>query len=482
MLISRGLLLLLQLQDFDLELGYLVGLLVILGLQLLDLGGELVDGGALLLELLDLSLRCGESLAVSRLQRLNLRLNGVVIGFCLKKSGVLNFGGGRSRRGGFVRRCAKSREVRLRCFDFGLESLDLGVQSSDAFGLSGVGSLRRFKLSGSENVRVYGETKMTHLGIDSCKLGGVVGLVGLQLLESAPKRSKLLLGLCLCLLQLLQRGRLRLDLALSRLQGRLQRLDFTLERGNGLNLCVDRVVGLVQLRKWSGMSQRAANTSHTLLCSSARALLSSRTSLIEEMDCAPGVLPFVEAVLGGRPADAVLGGRATELDGAVGLGPDTVRLTPSVTEARGFAVVEDLSADAPASGDATEARGVGLEGGAGLAVVGALVAAVVGAFAPGAAGLVGARDCRRDAVPGTGGGGIALDADSFSVVGLVAAGLVAVAAPVLAVFFRAVVAAPVGAFAGGAAVALVADGVAFTVPDPNVPELMIYAARCPQRW
>lgn len=59
--------------------------------------------------------------------------------------------------------------------------------------------------------------------------------------------------------------------------------------------------------------------------------------------------------------------------------------------------------------------------------------------------------------------------------GLVAVGLVAVAAPVLVVFFREVGAELVGAFAR-ATVALVAVGVGLTVPDPNVPELMIYVS------
>lgn len=116
-----------------------------------------------------------------------------------------------------------------------------------------------------------------------------------------------------------------------------------------------------------------------MLCNSAKALLSSRTSLIEDIDCEPGVLPFVEAVLGGLVPEA---------GGAVDLGPETVRFTPSLTEARGFAFIDDLSADTIASGDATEARGVGLEGGAT-----ALPAVGVGAFVAGVAAFaVGARD------------------------------------------------------------------------------------------
>ena len=115
------------------------------------------------------------------------------------------------------------------------------------------------------------------------------------------------------------------------------------------------------------------------------------------MDCAPGVLPLEEAVLGGRAADV-----------AGGFVPDTARFTPSVTEARGFVVAEALRADTPASGEATEARGVGRATGVGAfaaAVAGAL-ATVAGAFAAGVADLTpGARDCRRVAVPGTGGGG-----------------------------------------------------------------------------
>ncbi len=155
--------------------------------------------------------------------------------------------------------------------------------------------------------------------------------------------------------------------------------------------------------------------------------------------------------------------------------PVTVRFTPSDTEARGFPDVEDLRAAAPASGEATEARGVGLEmvaletGVGAFADVGALVAeAVAPTLAPGA------RDCRRVAVPGAGGGGIALDAAVAEDVGLdaVVVGFVTVA-PVA--FLRALVA--VRVFPGAAvAVALVAVGAAFTVPDPNVPELRIYTA------
>ena len=199
-------------------------------------------------------------------------------------------------------------------------------------------------------------------------------------------------------------------------------------------------------------------------------MLSSRTSLMEEIDAAPGVLPFTEAVLGGR-------GVAVPDDRA-GLEPDTVRLTPSETDARGLGVVDDFSAAAaaPASGEAMEALGVGLAGapaarpGVGVAALVA-VAAGVGAFAAGTDAL-GARDVRRD---GAGGGGIAFEA---AVVGLAAAeavgvGLVAGVALVLAVFLRVVAALAVGFAAVGAAVALVAAGGCLTVPDPNVPELMI---------
>lgn len=189
--------------------------------------------------------------------------------------------------------------------------------------------------------------------------------------------------------------------------------------------------------------------------------------MMDEMDCAPGVRPLTDAVLGGLAVEAV----------GEGLGPDTVRFTPSVTEARGFAVVEDLSADAPASGEATEARGVGLEiaglevgVGALAAVAGALVAVVAApTFAPGA------RDCRRVAVPGAGGGGIALEAAEAEAAGLEAAVVGFVAGAVVVAFLRALVADRVFPEAA-APVALVAVGAAFTVPDPNVPELMIYAA------
>ncbi len=183
---------------------------------------------------------------------------------------------------------------------------------------------------------------------------------------------------------------------------------------------------------------------------------------MDEIDCAPGVRPLRDDVLGGLAIAAV-----------AGFDPVTVRFTPSDTEARGFPDVEDLRPAAPASGEATEARGVGLEmvaletGVGAFADVGALVA-VAPIFAPGA------RDCRRVAAPGAGGGGIARDAAVAEDVGLdaVVVGFVMV---VPVAFLRALVADRV--FPGAAVpVALVAVGAAFTVPDPNVPELRIYTA------
>ena len=75
----------------------------------------------------------------------------------------------------------------------------------------------------------------------------------------------------------------------------------------------------------------------------------------------------------------------------------------------------------------------------------------------------------------TGGGGIALDVE---IVGLAAAFTAEAApgtAPELVDFLSAVVADAV--LPGDAAVALAAVGVGLTVPDPNVPELMIYVTR-----
>ena len=185
--------------------------------------------------------------------------------------------------------------------------------------------------------------------------------------------------------------------------------------------------------------------------------------MIDEIEAAPGVLPFTDAVLGGRGVAAP--------DRAV-FAPETVRLTPSDTDARGLAVVEDLSTAATPSGDARVAREVGLGGGATVRPVGGVAAltAGAGAFVAGTDAL-GARDWRR---VGTGGGGIAFEAE---VVGLetaevVGEGLVAGAEAVD--LLRAGVALEAGFVAPGAAVALVVVGVGLTVPDPNVPELMIY--------
>lgn len=163
----------------------------------------------------------------------------------------------------------------------------------------------------------------------------------------------------------------------------------------------------------------------------------------------------------------MLGGLAVEDAAEAGLDTDGARFTPSETEARGLAVVDDLSAETAASGEATEARGAALEAGAAafpVPDVGAF-AAEVEAFTVGVAAFGARVDCRR---VGTGGGGIFLEAAAEVVC------FVAGAAPALAVFLRAEVAEADFAAGVAVAVALVAEGVALTAPDPNVPELIIY--------
>lgn len=148
--------------------------------------------------------------------------------------------------------------------------------------------------------------------------------------------------------------------------------------------------------------------------------------------------------------------------------PETVRFTPSDTEARGRAV-DAVRRAATESGVAVEVRG----GGVGLLAVedttGVLPVVVV------EGGALGAIDCRLTGFVAEGatevefclGGGMALVAGA--VVGFAAG------APALTDFLRAVVADDV--LVAGAAVALVPAGAALTAPDPNVPELMICARR-----
>ncbi len=189
---------------------------------------------------------------------------------------------------------------------------------------------------------------------------------------------------------------------------------------------------------------------------------------MEEIEAAPGVLPFT---------DAVLGGRGVAAPDMAGFAPETVRLTPSDTDARGRGVVEDLSKEAAPSGDAIDAREMGLGGGATVSPVGGVAALVagVGALTAGTDAL-GASDWRR---VGTAEGGIAFEAE---VVGLVTAGVAEedlVAGAEVVDLLRALEASFVAA---GAALAFVAVGVGLTVPDPNVPELMIYrpCSRAPE--
>ena len=157
----------------------------------------------------------------------------------------------------------------------------------------------------------------------------------------------------------------------------------------------------------------------------------------------------------------MLGGLAAAEAGGAGLVPDTVLFTPSETEARGrgaggFAVAFE-------SGVAVEVR----DGAGGLEAVeddrGVRPVAA-------GAGALGTTDIRL-----VGAGGAPAVEFCLGGIALVAADVAGFAAdaPVVVVFLRAALAE--GVLAAGAAVAFAALGAAFTAPDPNVPELMIYA-------
>lgn len=202
---------------------------------------------------------------------------------------------------------------------------------------------------------------------------------------------------------------------------------------------------------------------HTFDCSSLLLPSSLTISLMEEMDPAPGV----RVVL----ADAVLGGRAEEE--ILGREVGAVRLTSPLTEARGrgaaWLSAAGFGADADAAGllvvdganDARPALGVG-----------ALLALGVGAFPNVGVGALGTTDCRRAAAV-VGAAGCAV---------LVLGGIVglAVAEGPLADFLSDD-ATDVG-FVGLVTVPMAfetAVGACLTVPDPNVPELMIcFTSEC----
>ncbi len=178
---------------------------------------------------------------------------------------------------------------------------------------------------------------------------------------------------------------------------------------------------------------------------------------MEPMDGEPAVRAgLVEAVLGGL----------LEADGPrLERGAGAVLLAPSVTLARGRGVAADLTDDAE-SGEATEARA-----GGGLAVVdtGGVAAlegpgAVVAVLAPGKrdalrAGADGVADEPVGALVGGGGIDALLDGaeDVLATLRMGAEGVGLDVVPVVAVAF-----------------VTAAAGAAFTAPDPNVPELIIW--------
>lgn len=178
---------------------------------------------------------------------------------------------------------------------------------------------------------------------------------------------------------------------------------------------------------------------------------------MEEIEPAPGVRVV--------RADAVLGGRADEE--TLGREVVVVRLTSPLTEARGrgaaWLSAAGFAADADAVGllvvdDAKDARAV-------LGVA-ALLALDAGAFAEVGVGALGTTDWRRAAAV------VGAAACAALVLGCIVG--LAVAEGPLVDFLRDD-AADVG-FVGLAAVPVafeIAAGACLTVPDPNVPELMI---------
>lgn len=199
----------------------------------------------------------------------------------------------------------------------------------------------------------------------------------------------------------------------------------------------------------------------TLVCNSSTALLSSRTSLIEDMDPAPGVrVGRVEAVLGGLL-----------LDGArLARGPLAVRFTSPLTEARGRGAPAAESGVAAGLREADAVVVLGADGAKDARPedgVGALLVVGVGAL--------GTMDCLRVAA--------VVGADTAEepcledgIVGFIGCGAVLVD-------LRRVDVAEVGDLADVAAEAVPVPvafevavvGACLTAPAPNVPELMICA-------
>lgn len=198
----------------------------------------------------------------------------------------------------------------------------------------------------------------------------------------------------------------------------------------------------------------------SLVCNSSTALLSSRTSLIEDMDPAPGVrVGRVEAVLGGLL-----------LDGArLARGPLAVRFTSPLTEARGRSAPAAESGVAAGLREADAVVVLGADGAKDARPedgVGALLVVGVGALGTmdclRVAAVVGAdtaeEPCLEDGIVGFNGcGAVLVDLRRVDVADVGdLADVAAEAMPVPVAFEVAVV------------------GACLTAPAPNVPELMIF--------
>lgn len=216
-----------------------------------------------------------------------------------------------------------------------------------------------------------------------------------------------------------------------------------------------------------------------LLWSSSRALVSGLISFIDEIDAEPALTgALANAVLAGRLADGAGGGAMLALGAGIAL------LTPSVIEALGRAVVADDLTEASDAGETTDERAAAAAEAAADGAAGGLLAVDADRLALPEVGVgaLGARDCLRWAVGPV--------EDEMPVAGClldvldVMGGLVAVAAGELVDFLSADVAVTgllvAEAIAVVVVVVLAAEavvGAGLTVPDPNVPELMIYSTQ-----
>lgn len=207
-------------------------------------------------------------------------------------------------------------------------------------------------------------------------------------------------------------------------------------------------------------------------------MASGLISFIDEIDAEPALTgALANAVLAGRLADGAGGGAMLALGAGIAL------LTPSVIEALGRAVVADDLTEASDAGETTDERAAAAEAAADGAAGGLLaVDADRLALPEVGVGALGARDCLRWAVGPV--------EDEMPVAGClldvldVMGGLVAVAAGELVDFLSADVAVTgllvAEAIAVVVVVVLAAEavvGAGLTVPDPNVPELMIYSTQ-----